>query len=317
MQWRRDRNSGHSLGPMDADLDGDARDERISELFAHRYALVRRMKLLDDREDDDGVKELLNELEANDMAIVDLSEGLVRSYVRRFLGADDRYRDDLLQAGRIGVIESIENFDRRRATWASWAMTGIRREVQKAVHSNEHPLLNDRDFQHRQRILRALSELHEERGGSMPTAGQVAKRAGVPVTSARRVIDNERSELRLDDPDGWIELELMLDAASAATQQDDNGMDDEAFARFEKATEGLSITETIVLMERLNLTNPDAVNGASPPTNAEIGSRLGMSRDKVRRTEEDAWWRIAADGYEIPEEKLGRHKGKPLPPHTE
>jgi DNA-directed RNA polymerase specialized sigma subunit len=107
---------------MEADLERDARDQRIVDLFAHRFTLVTRMKRLDEREDDDGVIELLNELEENDMAIVDLSEGLVRSYVRRFLGADDRYRDDLLQAGRIGVIESIENFDRRKATWASWAM---------------------------------------------------------------------------------------------------------------------------------------------------------------------------------------------------
>jgi DNA-directed RNA polymerase specialized sigma subunit len=237
--------------------------------------------------------------------------------VRKFLGASDLYKDDLHQAGRIGVIVSMDNYDHTKGNWASWAMMGIRREVLKEVHDNELPLLNNRDFQNRQRILRALSELHEENLGVMPTAEQVAARAEVTVVSAQRVINAENTVFRLDDLEGWDELNLMLDEASAGVAASDHFIDDDALDRFFESTKALPTDEVLVLLHRLNLLSFDGANGEPPPTQSEVARSMYTTRDWVRRKEEDAWRDIAAQGYPVPEEKLGRHRRKKFPPPSE
>lgn len=64
-------------------------------------------------------------------------EGLVRRWVRYYSlycqGRADVDRDDLFQAGCIGLIEAVKTFDGSKGTWSTWASFYIRKYIREAL----------------------------------------------------------------------------------------------------------------------------------------------------------------------------------------
>lgn len=71
--------------------------------------------------------------------LVECNQGLVRRFVRGWLGRDDRSMDDLMQDGTLGLMRAVESFDVSRGfRFSTYAVSLIRRFTDRAGLSVGH-----------------------------------------------------------------------------------------------------------------------------------------------------------------------------------
>lgn len=273
--------------------------KRIDELFVLRRAQQQQLDVLETAEDDTGVEDCYEAIDDISAEIADLSEGLVNHYVKRFLGASRVHADDLFQAGRLGLVEAMDDFDPERGRWSAWAGRYILREVHLEVQRLDHPLLTERQFRNRQEVLRALRDLQRETG-TRPSFEDVAERAGVSVQVARSVIEIDMSDRSLDDPEAWDELDALVGAADARTHADqDPFLDERLMEELKVLTADMPMEQLFVFLRRYM--DPESINGNPPPTLAEVGDAMGKNREWARRRELAVKQHFAAKGIVLPE----------------
>ena len=272
---------------------------RIDELFVHRRALQKELDEAEIAGDEIAAERCYQEIDDDAAEITGLSEGLVRYYVRRFIGASREHEDDLCQAGRLGLVEAMDDFDPNKGRWSSWAGRFVLREVHSAVQAYDHPLLSERQFRSRQEVLRALRDLQRETGAS-PSYEDVAERAGVTVAVARSVIEIDMPHRSLDDAEAWEELDALVGAADARTHADqDPSLDDRVMEALNLLTADMPMEELFVFLRRYM--DSESVHRSPPPTLAQVGQALGRNREWARRRELAVKQHFAARGIVLPE----------------
>ena len=272
---------------------------RIDELFAHRRAVQKELDEAEFAGDEIAAESCYQVIEDDAAEITGLSEGLVRHYVRRFIGASREHEDDLCQAGRLGLVEAMDDFDPDQGRWSSWAGRFVLREVHRAVQAYDHPLLTERQFRSRQEVLRALRDLQRETGAP-PSYEDVAKRAGVTVKVATSVIEIDMADRSLDDPAAWEELDALVGAADARTHADqDPFLDDRLMEELKVLTADMPPEQLFVFLRRYM--GPESFHGNPPPTLAVVGNAMGKNREWARRRELAVKQHFAAKGIVLPE----------------
>jgi RNA polymerase sigma factor (sigma-70 family) len=194
----------------------------------------------------------------------------ITAMTRRYRGSSTIGRDELIQAGVLGLLRALKRFDPDRGTpfWA-YATWWVRQSMQQLVAELAYPVvLSDR-------ALRELAALHCAQSAHTQAHGGEASTAELAHDC--------------DLPPGHVQRLLAVDRAAGALAPT-AGVDDDAYERVERQLTsaqlrdlpgGLSERERDVVRSHFGLGQPSR-------TLDEIAVTLGVTGERVRQIETHA-----------------------------
>ncbi|MEC8555967.1 MAG: RNA polymerase sigma factor RpoD/SigA [Planctomycetota bacterium] len=221
---------------------------------------------------------------------------IARGYVGKGLGLQD-----LIEEGNLGLLRAVEGFDpnvgTRFSTYASyWIKQSIKRALINSAKTIRIPAYM---VELLSKWRRASARLSEELGRS-PTQEEVGRILGLPrkkLPIIKKAIQIYNSTPQSDQTDaGWSLGEMVMDERLKAP--DEELLDHDVLSTVLELLEDLDTREATVLKMRFGLGDSES------HTLKEIGSELGLTRERVRQIETEALAKLA-DGLRDPKERAG------------
>ena len=200
---------------------------------------------------------------------------------------------DLVQEGNLGLIRAIEKFEPERGfMFSTYAVWWIQQAMIRAIQNQRRTVRVPSHICEQQvRYRRAELEL-TRRLGRDPEPEELASEIGVTVEALDTLIATLAPIKSLHAPVPGMEIEFQdVLADEDAFDPADEVERRQLRAALEEMLEQLGPRERQVIDWRFGMTN-----GASPLTLGEIGTRLGLSRERVRQIEALALNRLRAQG---------------------
>jgi RNA polymerase primary sigma factor len=237
---------------------------------------------------------LAKRIERGDAAAKEL---MINSNLRLVISIAKKYQGqglplfDLVQEGVIGLNRAAEKFDWRRgfkfSTYATW---WIRQACQRGVSGQSATIripthVNER----RAKIARARRRLELELGRA-PTREELSDATDLPLKHVDEALDAAEARVSLNQPVGSAEEGELGDLFS------DSSASDPA----EEATAAVQREEVRLAVNRLPERERRVVElrfgfDSEPASLERIGNELGLSRERVRQLEADAFERLASE----------------------
>lgn len=240
----------------------------------------------------DEEKELARRVEEGDPAA---KERMVNSNLRLVVSIARRYRNDeltlldLIQEGTLGLIRAVEKFDWRKGfRFSTYATLWIQQAIQRGLANQSRTIrLPVHVVEDQQRVSRAERTLLA-RTAQEPTDAEIAAEARLSEARVAMVRELPRTVTSLDRPIGEDDGGTIGDRI-AAPEEDALGELDVSLRKraLDEALAELPERDAEVLRLRFGL------GDAEPLTLADVGARLGVSRERVRQIEAGALRRLA------------------------
>ena len=221
---------------------------------------------------------------------------IARGYVGKGLGLQD-----LIEEGNLGLLRAVEGFDptmgTRFSTYASyWIKQSIKRALINSAKTIRIPAYM---VELLSKWRRASARLTEELGRT-PTQEEVGRVLGLArkkLPIIKKAIQVYNSTPQSDQTDaGWSLGEMVMDERLKAP--DEELLDHDVLSTVLELLDTLDTREATVLKLRFGLGEGTA------HTLKEIGSELGLTRERVRQIETEALAKLA-DGLRDPKERAG------------
>ncbi|MFZ2051650.1 MAG: SigB/SigF/SigG family RNA polymerase sigma factor [Solirubrobacteraceae bacterium] len=220
-------------------------------------------------------------------ALIERYLPLARRLARRYQRTEEPM-DDLVQVASLGLIKAVDRFDAgREILFSSYAVPTILGELKRHFRDRTWSVRVPRDLQELAlRIDQVVSALSADTGRS-PAVSEIAQAVGV---SEERVLDAMEAAGAyhagsLDAPRGPRQ-----DEESGETLADSLGSNESGFERAEDRATLEPLLARISARERLVL----RLRFTEGLTQAEIGSRIGVSQMQVSRLIRQALSRLRA-----------------------
>jgi RNA polymerase primary sigma factor len=220
---------------------------------------------------------------------------LVRSNLRFVVSVAKKYQNqgvplsDLINEGNLGLIRAAHKFDETKGIkFISYAVWWIRQAILQALAEQSRIVrvpLNRAGALHR--IGRRSSSLLQELGRE-PTVGEIAEDLEISTDEVERTLAISQSHLSLDAPMTPGEDNRLLDYLP---DQYSPGPEDDAYANALEATIEVALA-TLQEREAKILRLYFGLDDQDPMTLEEIGSILGITRERVRQIKEKALVRL-------------------------
>lgn len=232
--------------------------------------------------------ELAKAIEAGDSAarneLIESNLRLVISIARNFQGRGLPL-PDLVQEGNRGLLRAVEKFDYNRgfrfSTYATW---WIRQAIMRALAEQGRTIRLPVHVEEHLSAINKAERLLEQQIGRPPTAAELAAAMGQTVSHIEDLLAIARTPVSLETPVGEDGESTLADLVQNEVIDEPERVGDRTALRdaLETVVEQLPQRQGFVLRMRYGLAD------GREHTLDEIGSKLGVTRERVRQIERDA-----------------------------
>ena len=189
---------------------------------------------------------------------------------------------DIIEEGNIGLIKGVDKFDHRRgfrfstfATW--WIRQAINNSIKDKGRMIRIPVHVETSLS---KIKKAITR-HMEGKGAIPKIKSISEATGISEEKIRFLlsIPQDTVSLNIHVSDSDRELSDLLIDESEAFNPEEKAVSYSLKKLIKKALSGLTESEHQILMMRFGLEKN------SPMILADIGEKLGVTRERVRQIE--------------------------------
>jgi RNA polymerase sigma factor (sigma-70 family) len=223
--------------------------------------------------------------------LVDAYRPLIRHMARSYVGTPNVERDDLYQAGVVGLLRAADRFDPELGVgfWAygSW---WVRQAMQQTTAELSRPVvLSDRALRRLARVRDVRRHLQQQ-AAREPSSAELAHRSGIDRDHVELLLASDRRPRGLTERVGPDESTTTVGDLVADPQAEDEYdalLEARPVETLPALLDGLTERERRVVRERYGLDGPER-------TLREVGSSLGVTAERVRQIEREALDKLRA-----------------------
>ncbi|MBO4811034.1 MAG: RNA polymerase sigma factor RpoD/SigA [Prevotella sp.] len=217
-------------------------------------------------------------------------ERLTRANLRFVVSVAKQYQNqglslpDLINEGNVGLIKAAEKFDETRGfKFISYAVWWIRQSILQAIADQSRIVrLPVNQVGSVSKIARAMNRFEQEHERK-PSAQELQEHLDLPLEKIDEAMSVNSRHVSMDAPLGSDEDGSLLDILvnNDATMADNGLVNESLKAEIEQALKTLSERERNVVRAFFGIGEPEM-------TLDEIGSKYGLTRERVRQIKEKA-----------------------------